>query len=353
MTMRSGSSSLPGPGGERRRVFEQFGSHVDLRVLPPDGHRGHAEQRLDRAAAILAEFDERLSRFRSDSELCRLNADPRSAVPASPMMLRFAEAVGWAGRRSGGLVDATLLPAVEAAGYRDHLELTVLDGGAPVLRATKGSAVAPTISHAGDEDWWHVGARSGAVHRPHGVRLDSGGLGKGLAADLAADALRGAPSWMVDCGGDLRLGGTARRPRPIDVRDPLDPELVLHRLHVTSGGVATSGVTRRRWADGAGTIAHHLIDPRTGRPAATGVLQVTALAPTALEAEVLAKTALLSGSERAHGALSHGGVVVHDTGVVEVVPPPTVAQRDRHAARRVRFDMPTGARTAGLMGSRR
>jgi thiamine biosynthesis lipoprotein len=175
-----------------------------------------------------------------------------------------------------------------------------------------------------------VSAGDGAVHRPAGVRLDSGGLGKGLAADLAAEALRGATSWLVDCGGDLRLGGTARRPRPIDVRDPLNPSVILHRLHVTSGGVATSGITRRSWTSDAGP-AHHLIDPRTGLPAATDLLQVTALAPTALEAEVLAKTALLTGGEQAHATLEHGGVIVHGSGVVEVVPPPMVAQRDRHA----------------------
>lgn len=348
------TSSTPGPGGERRRSFERFGCRAQLRVVPPDGHRGHAELRLDRAEAILREFDERLSRFDPYSELSRLNRDPRDEVPASPMMLRFAEAVGWAGRRSHGLVDATLLEAVEAAGYTDHLPLDRLDGRTPAYGST---TTAPAITAAGTErdpatgDWRLVAARAGAVHRPAGVRLDSGGLGKGLAADLAAEALRGAPSWLVDCGGDLRLGGTARRPRPIDVRDPFDPSVVLHRLHVTSGAVATSGVTRRAWSSDGG-VAHHLIDPRTGRPAQTDLLQVTALAPTALKAEVLAKIALLGGSGDAHAALEHGGVVVHASGIVEVVPPPLVLQRDRHASSRVRYVMPT-ASPASRRGSRR
>ncbi|MBO9535010.1 MAG: FAD:protein FMN transferase [Solirubrobacteraceae bacterium] len=332
--------STPGPGGERRRSFERFGSHVELRVLPPDGHRGHAEQRLDRAELILAEFDQRLSRFDPASELCALNADHRAAVPASHMMQRFAEAVSWAGRRSGGLVDATQLDAIEAAGYRDSLALADLDAGV-LQQLTVGEGVGRRTGT--NQAWRFVGALGGAVHRPLGVRLDSGGLGKGLAADLAADALRGATSWLVDCGGDLRLGGTARRPRPIDVRDPLDPERVIHRLHVTSGGVATSGITRRSWGDDHGGSGHHLIDPRTGRPAATDVLQVTALAPTALEAEVLAKTALLRGSGEAHAALIHGGVLVHETGVVEVVAPPRLAQRDRHAPPRALFRMPAEA----------
>ena len=62
----------------------------------------------------------RLSRFDPDSELSRLNADPRERVPAGALLRRLAASVAVAGRRSGGLVDATCLPAVEAAGYRGH-----------------------------------------------------------------------------------------------------------------------------------------------------------------------------------------------------------------------------------------
>ncbi|MFT4034455.1 MAG: FAD:protein FMN transferase [Patulibacter sp.] len=340
------SVSTPGPGGERRRTFEQFGCQVQLRITPPDGHRGHAEQRLDRAEAILAEFDARLSSFRPDSELCALNADPAAAVPASPMMLRFAEAVHWAGRRSDGLVDATLLDAVEAAEYHEQWPLGERDASRHRLHdtpATVGGSHAPVEARG---DWRLVAARDDAVHRPPGVRLDSGGLGKGLAADLAATALRGATSWMVDCGGDLRVGGTARRPRAIDVLSPEDPSQVVHRLYVTSGGVATSGV-RRRWGGGE-HATHQLIDPRTGLPARTDLLQVTALAPTALEAEVLAKTAMLRGGANAHAALTHGGVVVHESGVVEIVPPPTVARRDRHNRRHLRLTIPPASASSSV-----
>ncbi|MGH2841846.1 MAG: FAD:protein FMN transferase, partial [Solirubrobacteraceae bacterium] len=66
---------------------------------------------------------------------------------------------------------------------------------------------------------------------------------------------------------------------------------------------------------------HHLIDPATGRPAWTGVVQATALAPTALEAEILAKAALLAGPQRGPGLLSLGGVLVLAGGAVEVVAP--------------------------------
>lgn len=343
-----------GAGGERTLFLERFGGTAELRVQPPPGRMAEAQARLDRAASILADVDRTLSRFDAASELCRLNVDPRRRVPASPLMLRFVEAVGWAGRRSDGLVDATRLPDVERAGYRHHLALPNhpqvggdhatstlavvphLDAAVRELAAAVPARPAPTLADA----WRSVLATPDAVDRPPGVRLDSGGIGKGLAADLAAEVLRGAPAWLVDCGGDLRIGGTARAPRPVDVRDPVDGSQVIHRLHITRGAVATSGTTRRVW-ETDGVRHHHLIDPRTGEPADTGVLQVTALAPTALEAEVLAKAALLHGADHAHDHLPHGGVVVTEAGHVLVVPPPQVHRVPRaRRPRRTQFQVP-------------
>ena len=73
------------------------------------------------------------------------------------------------------------------------------------------------------------------------------------------------------------------------------PATSIHTLHVEDGAVATSGIDMRLWRAPDGTPRHHLLDPSTGAPAWTGLISVTALAPTALEAEALAKAALLSG----------------------------------------------------------
>jgi thiamine biosynthesis lipoprotein len=142
------------------------------------------------------------------------------------------------------------------------------------------------------------------------VRLDSGGLAKGLAADLVAERLAGHASWAVECLGDVRVGGAEGRPRPVQVADPFGGGAPVATLRVVAGAVATSGTTCR---------TGHLIDPRTGEPADTGIVQATALAPTGLEAEVRAKTALLAGLGDASRHLPHGGVLVLGSGaVVEV-----------------------------------
>src|SRR5262249_21167482 len=146
----------------------------------------------------------------------------------------------------------------------------------------------------------------GVVHRAPGIRIDSGGLAKGLFADLLAAGLDG--TFAIDCGGDLRIGGA---PREIHVADPFGgPPLPTFPL--AAAGVATSGIGRRSWIGPDGRPAHHLLDPASGRPAFTGVVQATAIAPTALEAEVRAKAAVLAGPERAASWLAHGGAVVFD-----------------------------------------
>jgi thiamine biosynthesis lipoprotein len=95
----------------------------------------------------------------------------------------------------------------------------------------------------------------------------------------------------------------------------------LHVYALASGGVATTGIGRRSWLDADGRPAHHLLDPASGRPAFTGIVQVTALAPSALDAELRAKAALLSGPRGARAWLPDGGVIVLDDGSHAIIHP--------------------------------
>jgi thiamine biosynthesis lipoprotein len=263
-----------------------------------------------RARTQLLEWHDRFSRFRADSELSRLNRDPRPAVPVSATMARLAAAVIDAAERTGGLVDGTLAAEIEAAGYRADL-------GAPLPLALT-LRLAPPRRPAGPHPaarWRELRLEDGVLHRPAGVQIDSGGLAKGLFADLIAADLRG--TFAVDCAGDLRIGGA---PRPVHVASPFGGA-PLHTFELADAGVATSGIGRRSWLGPHGRPAHHLLDPATGAPAFTGVVQATAIAPTALEAELRAKAAVLAGPDAAAGWLPHGGVVVLDDGSHRVLAP--------------------------------
>lgn len=258
---------------------------------------------------LVLDLHRRLTRFEESSELCRLNANPDPAVAVGPLLLRFAEEVRLAGELSGGLVDATLLDQVEAAGYTESID--------PDLPPGPGS-VAPTVAGPTRKWGWSdvkVDRDASTVIRPPGLRLDSGGIGKGLAADIVAERLREFDSWAIVCAGDLRFGGTSAAERRIDVTSPFPDTGVIADYSAPSGAIATSGTTRRSWEVESGR-SHHLIDPRTGLPARTGLVQVTAVAPTAVEAEVRAKAALLSGPEAASEWLVDGGMFVTDTGEI-------------------------------------
>ena len=136
--------------------------------------------------------------------------------------------------------------------------------------------------------------RSRAIALPQGLGFDSGGLGKGWAADRVARIL-GSPC-LVDAGGDI---ATLGRPPDEDawyiaVEDPLSPTRDVALLAVSDRGVATSSTLKRRWPTDAG-YAHHLIDSRTGLPSASDAVSVTVVAESATMADFHAKVALLQG----------------------------------------------------------
>ncbi len=302
-------------------VFEAMGSQVRLLIGEPRRDAEPAAAAADRARRFVADFEAALSRFKPDSELCALNADPREVVPASELLRAAVRAAIEAAELSGGLVDSTLLGEIEAAGYLASPE----GPGVPLGTAL---AAAPPRRPAGsraDPSWrrLEVDDKAETITRPPGIRLDTGGIGKGLAADLIAGRLGGYARFVVDCGGDIRIGGTAALLDPYDVfvEHPLSGERA-YALKLGPGGVATSGLNVRIWRGPDGRCRHHLLDPSSGEPAWTGLIGATALGATAVEAESLAKAALLSGPELGREVLAEfGGLLVRDDGEVETVGP--------------------------------
>lgn len=303
------------PVVEHRQTFACFGSQCTV-IVADAARAADAAAAVAMAKRALRQWHDRFSRFAPDSELSRLNRDLRATVPVSPLMRRVIEAALIGARHTGGLVDATLGAEIERAGYDAHLE-----GDGIPLRVALSLAPPRVPASADPSQRWRqivVDRRTGAVTRPAEVQLDPGGIAKGVFADELASLLAGFDAFALDCAGDIRLGGSAHTIRQIHVASPFD-DTTLHTFALAAGGVATSGIGRRSWLRSDDEPGHHLLDPGTGRPAFTGVVQATALAPTATEAEVLAKAAVLSGPERAAGWLVHGGAVVLEDGRCQVV----------------------------------
>ena len=227
---------------------------------------GAADDELARVRALFEERDALFSRFRPDSELSLVNAG-RGARLVSPLFARTVEAALRAREQTGGLVDPTLGAALEAAGY--DCEFAALEPSSePPGAAARGGRV-------------ELYGRVLVLQR--GVQLDLNGVVKAAAVDDALRLLHGPG--FVSAGGDLATRGD------VDVALPGGGA-----VRLVSGGLATSGRTKRRWIR-AGAEQHHLIDPRTGRPSASPWEEVTVCGATCLAADVAAKAAFLLGDD--------------------------------------------------------
>jgi FAD:protein FMN transferase len=312
---------------EHERLLGVFGTSVRILV---GGSPGPGSPRPELAAAaaeaVLWSCQRELTRFDPSSELSRLNAAGAEAVLTSKLVAGAVAAALVAAARSGGLVDPTLLGALEEAGYAESRRGSE---PAPLAEALIAQRERRPAAPASDAAWTAVRVNGREVRRRPGLRLDLGGTAKGFAADRAAGALATQHAFAVDAGGDIVIGGTAGAPRTVFVAHPLDGGRAME-FQLAAGAVATSGLGTRIWRTERG-FAHHLLDPSTGRPVWSGVIQATAVARTGVEAETLAKTALLSGPARGLRVLEpEGGALVLDDGEVLLAGP--LRERARGAA---------------------
>jgi thiamine biosynthesis lipoprotein len=284
--------------------FPAMGSEVHV-VVVGDGVRAL----LARARVRIDELEARWSRFRAESEVSRLNDAAGTPVRVAPDTLTLVRCAVAGARATCGLYDPTVLHAVVDAGYDRSFDDLPTSVPARPSRPWRSRADAIVVD-----------AASGTVTVPADTGFDPGGIGKGLAADLVTlDLLRaGADGVCVNVGGDLRAEGLlGKRPWSIEVANPFDGTR-LALLSLRSGAVATSSRVKRAW-DGPEGERHHLIDPRSGRPAASGLASATAVAAEAWQAEVAAKAAFLAGPDEGAALLEADGVAclaVADDGAI-------------------------------------
>ena len=261
--------------------FQALGSTIVVGVTAPD----RLERVLAHVRARVNEIDRTLSRFRPDSELRRLEATPGKPRQVTPLFMEALDRSIQAAKSTGGLFDPTVRDAVEAAGYDRSIERLEAEGPGPA-RPTAPAGGWERIQY---DPAWNI------VTLPEGVRLDFGGIGKGLAVDYALRGLQREPfGVLVSAGGDLAVAGPAPGEGwlcgiSVTADAPLADTVLL-----SAGALATSGLGRRQWRRD-GRRLHHLIDPRSGLPAESPWQIVTVAAGSCVVAEVLAKAAWLLG----------------------------------------------------------
>ncbi|HLV99457.1 MAG TPA: FAD:protein FMN transferase [Ktedonobacterales bacterium] len=282
---------------------------VSIHLAVPPAQEKFARVAIQAGMNWMHEVEQRLTRFDENSELCQLNDAAGRWQPTSAMLFTVMREAVAAAEKSGGLFDPTLLPQLEALGYDRDFSLL----------HRQANHLAESVYAASEASWRGIefDAPRRRVLLPQGTRLDLGGIAKGWAADVALKRFfQPFDNVIINVGGDLRQRGG---PQPgeswtVGIRDPRTDHLPtgdnIAIVRVGQGGLATSGASRRWWYQG-GQRQHHLLDPRTGRPAsiwmppsaenaegadaAQLIATATALAPTAAQAEVAAKVALLRG----------------------------------------------------------
>lgn len=230
---------------------------------------GASADELAAVERLFAGREQRFSRFLSTSELSRVNAAAPAQVVVSAAFALALDLALHAAALTDGLVDPTVGAALVAAGY---------DRDFPTLAADARPATAVPAGR-----WREVRLTGTVLSLPPGVKLDLNGVVKGLAVDDALALLAG--DGFVSAGGDLAVRGSCV------VALPDGDTIAVH-----TGGLATSGTTRRAWSRG-GHLQHHLIDPHSSRPSSSRWAEVTVSGASCHVADVAAKAAFLLGDD--------------------------------------------------------
>lgn len=247
------------------------------------------------AAALLSDLESHWSRFIVDSDITALNNASGRPVRVHPSTITLVTTMidGWC--LTDHAFDPSVLPIVCDSGYRssidDPYKVTLLPDGAMLVG---GYDEAPAM------DGIVIEAATSTVKLPPGLAIDPGGVGKGLAADLAVRHLldNGAAGALVSIGGDMAMAGTPPE-GSAGWRVAVDnPDASLGNacmLEVEAGGVATSSTRSRRWVHD-GSERHHVIDPLARDQSTTDLATVTVIGRAGWLAEVHATAGLLAGT---------------------------------------------------------
>ena len=285
-----------------------MGTTISL-LLPEN----QAEQGTRIVRDLFAEWEQALSRFIPDSELSRLNQAAGTPVAVSDLLYGVLATALTAARATEGVFDPAMLDQLEKIGY----DRTFDD-----IRASDFDPIIP-----GEPGGRWRGIKVNPIYRevtlPAGIKLDFGGIAKGMAVDAALERLseNGISPALVNAGGDLAVLGLPPNADTWFIAVPGKESYWSLPLH--HGAVATSGIAHRHWRQG-NTLRHHLLDPRTGLPAQSDLWSVTVVADRCEQAEVAAKVAFILGSRQGADFLRKyriAGLFVREDGTWETVEP--------------------------------
>ncbi len=265
--------------------FTTMGTRASVTV--PGRDSGQIQQAEKCTKGVMNRLEAEMSVYRPDSALSRLNRlagkEPSDMPPDTVRLLAIARDYG---RLTGGAFDVTVGPLVQLWHFGK--------GRPPSVPSEEALAERRALVHYADIQ---LNGQTAFLPRT-GMSVDLGGIAKGYAVDVAWEECRkaGLRSFLIDLGGNIRVSGEASRgiDWKVDVRNPFDTSTTLGRLDLGSGWAVASSGQYERFVEIEGRRYGHILDPRTGYPAA-GLAGVTVIARDATTADALSTALFVLG----------------------------------------------------------
>ena len=296
------------PSGMRREEFRAMGTAISM--LFPENQ---VEMGAEIVRTLFSDWEQALSRFLPESELSLLNQQAGTPVAVSNLLYDVLATALTAAQVTEGVYDPAMLEQLEELGYDRNFDDLPANRFDPIIPGEPGGR-------------WR-GIKVDPIRRqvtlPAGIKLDFGGIAKGMAVDATLEKLyqSNISSALVNAGGDLSVLGLPSSDNQWLVAVPGQKQYWTIPLH--HGAIATSGIAHRHWQQG-NILRHHILDPRTGLPAQSDLWSVTVVADRCEQAEVAAKVAFILGSKSGANFLRKhhiAGLLVHEDGTWETVEP--------------------------------
>ena len=272
-----------------------FSVRIDAELSTTDRERVRAlvEARLDELSRIMSTYD-------STSELSRFNRrSSTEPVPASPELVEVLELAREVSERSGGALDVTVGPLVEAWGFGPASRLDVPDGPTP------GDAELARLRPRVGYEKIVVDRAAGTITKTHPeTSVDLSAIAKGYGVEAVSAALRalGLERFLVEVGGELAATGYHRSGEPwrVGIESPDDGTPgIWGSVALVDEGIATSG-DYRDYYEREGVRYAHIIDPRTGRPITSRGASVTVVHASAAMADAWATALTVLGPDEGY-----------------------------------------------------
>lgn len=271
-----------------------MGGNFSVTLVDGDAHL------LNEVFSLFEDLENKWSRFKENSEITKLNNAEGKTQLISSETVCLIQAMIRGNKITKGYFDPTTLPLLIDSGYMASRKNP--DNKTVIPKSAKWPAELSHIEISGNQ-----------VSMPIGTTIDPGGIGKGLAADLAIEFFRSKDvgGALVNANGDVAVIGEAPQGGPwiIGVENPLDETQELDQIRISNGAIATSSRVHQTW-EREGKKVHHLVNPLTGSMAITDVLSASVLCGSGADAEALAKVPFILDSSVAIKFIEDAGAEV-------------------------------------------